>query len=628
MFGAGAQRQSGPSTRDGRDPDIGDYALIGDCRTGALVCRDGSIDWLCLPHFSAPAVFAALLDQHVGGRFRLRPARAFTSRRHYLGDTAILCTTFETATGIATVTDLMPIGEIRSGDGLSPLREVLRMVDGVRGEVEFELLFQPCFDYARRRPRMRRHAAGTWQVWRGGDCLYLCAQTSLAATEDGLAVVGNVRVAAGERQVVSMTYARAEPAVLMPLGAAADARLERTRRWWEAWSARCTYAGPWRKTVTRSLITLKLLTYSLSGAVLAAPTTSLPECVGGVRNWDYRYCWLRDASFVLSVLFDCGYPAEGEAFLQWLLHATRLTWPELQVMYDVNGRTELREVELPHLAGYRASRPVRIGNGAHGQLQLDIYGALILAAYEYTRRGGRLRPAESRLLVRLGRTVCRLWREPDQGIWEMRDQPRHHTYSKLMCWAALDRLLALHDAGVVRAPAQRFRSERDELARRIRERGFNSDLGSYVGVLDGREMDASLLVLPRIGFERPGSERMLGTFRRLEAELERNGLLYRYRQGYDALPGGEGAFGILCFLVVDYLARSGRQAEAERRFEYLLGFGNDLGLFAEEIDPEDGTLLGNFPQAFTHVGVVLAALSLQVHATGRSPAAEARDASG
>lgn len=598
--------------------DIGDYSLIGDCRAAALVSCDGSFDWLCLPHFSSPSVFAALLDQRRGGRFRLRPTAPFVVRRRYVGVTAIMCTSFETATGKASLTDLMVPGPTGAETDLSPLRELLRIVDGVSGQVEFELVFEPRFDYARRLPHIRRRDRYSWQASRGGDCLQLRCDPPLELTDQNSALIGRVVIAAGQRCAVSMTYAQGEPAILMPLGAAVGERLERTRHWWESWSVRCRYHGPWRERVLRSLITLKLLTYSLSGAVLAAPTTSLPEWIGGMRNWDYRYCWLRDASFVLRVFFDCGYPAEGDAFLHWLLHATRLTWPELQVMYDVNGRTDLHERELDHLEGYRGSRPVRIGNGAHEQFQLDIYGAVVLAACGYVRRGGRLRPAEARLLVRLGRTVCRQWQRPDQGIWEMRGRPRHHTYSKLLCWAALDRLVKLHEAKVIRAPAELFRSERERLRAAIRQRGYNPALASYTGTFDGRELDASLLVLARIGFEDACSERMSGTFRQLQAQLEKNGLLYRYRSGYDGLPDEEGAFGMMSFLVVDYLARCGRLDDAQERFEYLLGFSNDVGLFAEEIDPVSGMALGNFPQAFTHVGLVLAALALQEQTRSRA----------
>ncbi|HJR15468.1 MAG TPA: glycoside hydrolase family 15 protein, partial [Gemmatimonadales bacterium] len=330
---------------------------------------------------------------------------------------------------------------------------------------------------------------------------------------------------------------------------------------------------------------------------------------GGVRNWDYRYCWLRDASLTLQALFDLGHPAEAESFLAWLIHTTRITWPELQILYDVYGRPDLKESELEHLAGFAGSRPVRIGNAAGGQLQLDVYGEVLDAVYQFVQRGGHLDGATRRMLVAFGETVCRRWREPDESIWEIRAGQRQHTYSKAMCWVALDRLLRLHAAGRVHVPVERFARERAAIRDQIESRGYHEGIGSYVSVLGGDAVDASLLQLGRYGYADPGSVRMRGTLSAVQARLGRGHLLYRYLTD-DGLPPGEGAFGICGFWGVTAQALAGDRDRAEKAFEHLLGYANDVGLFAEEIDPESGAALGNYPQAFTHVGLIDAALTL------------------
>jgi GH15 family glucan-1,4-alpha-glucosidase len=594
--------------RINQEPAIGDYAIIGDCRTAALVSRDGSIDWLCLPHFSGESVFAALLDQKRGGRFRIRPVTPFRSTRRYCGASGILETTFETESGSARLLDLMPV--VGNSSTLQPLREVLRIVQGIEGDVTLEVRWEPRPRYSRVNPKLRSRAAIGWSCTWSDELFLLRAEAPLDLVADEKAVVGRVRVQPGEKVRFSLCYAKADIGVVAPLGQEADDRLQATCKWWRSWTSQCAYQGPHREAVIRSAITLKLMTFALSGAVVAAPTTSLPEAIGGERNWDYRYCWIRDAALTMRAFTGLGFQNEAKAFLEWLLHATRLTWPELQVMYDVYGRTNLRERELEHLRGFGGSRPVRIGNGAHRQVQLDVYGGMLFAALDYVEKGGRLQEDEARLLAGFGKTVCEQWRDADSGIWEVRGPQRHYTFSKVMCWTALDSLLKLHERGHVRVDVEIFRRERDEIGRTIETLGFNETLGSYVGELDGNWLDAALLLMGCLGYQHPTHPRMRTTFERLQERLGCNGLLYRYEEGTDHLPSREGAFGICSFWAIDNLARRGDLEAAERAFDHILSFANDVGLYAEEIDPETGAPLGNFPQAFTHVGLINAAMAL------------------
>jgi GH15 family glucan-1,4-alpha-glucosidase len=591
-------------------PSIGDYAIIGDCRSAALISRDGSLDWLCWPRFDSPSLFGALLDQAKGGRFAVRPVGSFSSERRYVGDTNVLETTFRTPTGVVRLIDLMPVcSEADQGRELWPQHQVLRVIECLAGEVDLEVVCDPRPDYARTMPRLRdRGPLGLYYEHRD-TVLILHGELPLILSGDGSGARGRAVLQAGERRRVSLVFSQGEPAVIPPLGADADRKIRTSIEWWERWATRCTYGGPYRAAVMRSALTLKLMAYAPSGAVVAAPTTSLPEQLGGTRNWDYRYCWLRDASLTLQALFDLGYPADAESFLAWLIHTTRITWPKLQILYDVYGSPDLKEEELGHLAGFAGSRPVRVGNAAEDQLQLDVYGEVLDAAYQFVQRGGRLDRTTRRMLVGFGNTVCTLWRQPDEGIWEIRAGRRHHTYSKAMCWVALDRLLRLHAAGLLRVPVERFQREQAAIREQIERRGFDESIGSYVSVLDGHAVDASLLQLGRSGYADPASVRMRGTLAMVRARLGRNGLIQRYLTD-DGLPPGEGAFGICSFWAVTAQALAGDRDGAGKTFELLLGHANDVGLFAEEIDPESGALLGNFPQAFTHVGLIDAAVTL------------------
>jgi GH15 family glucan-1,4-alpha-glucosidase len=589
---------------------IDDYAIIGDCRAAALISRGGSLDWLCLPRFDSPSIFGAILDARHGGRFAVQPRDPFTTTRRYVGDSNVLETTFATTTGTARVTDVMAVASEsdRAGE-LWPDHEILRKVECTAGHVLMEVVFDPRPDYGRSVPRIKRQPGLGWITEHGAQVLVLESDIPLRQDARQPGINGTVALQQGDSRMLSLAFDERTPAVRPSCGPAADAQLARSIRWWEAWARHLRYQGPYRSAVMRSALTLKLLTFAPSGAVIAAPTTSLPEALGSVRNWDYRYCWLRDASLTLRALLDLGYTIEAEAFLSWMLQATRLTWPELQILYDVYGEANIPETELEHLEGYARSRPVRIGNAAIDQLQLDTYGEVIDATARFVARGGRLDRTTSRVLAGLGETVCRRWREPDEGIWEPRAGRQHHTHSKVMCWVALDRLLTLAANDCVPAPVERFARERDALRREIETRGYNQRIQSYVSVFDGADVDASLLLLGLYGYADPSQERMRNTCERVNERLGVDGLLYRYRTD-DGLARGEGAFGSCSFWAVECKARRGELTRATAMFEHLLDFGNDVGLFAEEIDPDTGAALGNFPQAFTHLGLINAALTL------------------
>jgi len=587
--------------------DIKGYALIGDCRTAALISRDGSVDWLCLPHVSSPSVFARLLDRD-GGHFSIKPNSTFRTKRRYLPASAILETTFETATGSARLTDLCPI--LDGIASLHPMREVLRIMEGVEGHVDLQIEFVPRPDYGRVEPKLRRM---TENVWCCGSSELLSLNSSLRLAPDGASLRGAVRVTAGIREYFSLAYVDRDIGTIAALGAEADARCRRTFTWWQGWSKGCRFDGPERDIVLRSAITLKLLTFCLSGAVVAAPTTSIPETPGGHRNWDYRYCWLRDAGLTMTAFVELDFHQEASAYLGWLLHATRLSRPKLGILYDVYGRTNLRSSTLDWLSGYCNSAPVRVGNDAIAQFQLDVYGQVVSAAQAYAAAGHELDRTEAHMLAGFGKVVCKQWRRADNGIWEIPGQRRQYTFSKVMCWVVLDKLLWLHEKGIVRLGSREglFRQTREEIADCIETQGFNEDLDSYTGELDGRNVDAALLLMPFFGYRDYSHPRVVSTYNRIQTELGSDGLLYRYALGYDGLPGRQGAFGICSFFAVSHLARRGLVEQAQRSFDHLCSFGNDLGLFAEEIEPKSGNALGNYPQAFTHAGLIYSALSIQ-----------------
>lgn len=583
---------------------IASYAVIGDCRSAALVSRNGSIDWLCAPDFSSPSLFAALLDRQRGGRFLIRPRQARRTERRYLGRSAVLQTTFHAAGGRLRVTDFMPMPvEDESA------RHIFRLLECLDGMVAVDVLCQPRPGYGTLPVRLHRQGDSGWAFFAGGTVMALHgdAGQELAGHDD--LVAGSFCLEAGQRRVYAFTCGSHPSAPDAGLGSAYESR-ERTVRWWEDWCSRCKYDGPHPDEITRSCLALKLLTCETSGAVMAAVTTSLPESMAADRNWDYRYCWLRDTSLLLQSFIELGFRSESEAFLGWLLEVGRK--PRLQPLYDLHGKNVPGDRTLAHLEGYRGRGPVRIGNSASGQLQLDIYGELIQTAYRHVARGGRLQASESRLLAALGDAVRRLWRQPDHSIWETRSGPRHYTYSKLMCWVALDRLLALGRQVALPIDVAALSAERTAIRSAIDADGFNRKLGSYVGYFGGSDADASLLLMLRYGYVEPGDRRLSATYSHIMRQLSVDGLLYRYPpdRGYDGIAGPDNLFAVCSFWAVDYLARQGEVEEAQVLFERLLKMANDVGLYSEQFDVVSGEALGNFPQAFTHAGAVTAGLAI------------------
>jgi GH15 family glucan-1,4-alpha-glucosidase len=573
-----------------------DYALIGDNHTAALVGRDGSIDWLCLPRFDSAACFAALLGTPEHGRWLLAPAgEVRATARRYRGDTLVLETDFAVHGGAVRIVDCMP----RRQDEPA----VVRTVYGLRGRVPMHMQLVIRFDYGRIVPWVRRLEDGTLTAIAGPDAL--CLRTPVALRGQDFTTVARFTVGEGERVPFMLQW---YPSHRPPPHAADPARaVEETERWWRRWAERCTYTGPWREAVVRSLVTLRALAYEPTGGIVAAPTTSLPEQAGGVRNWDYRYCWLRDAAMSLSALLESGYVEEACAWRDWLLRAVAGAPRDLQIMYGPAGERRLAEYELPWLPGYEGARPVRVGNAAAGQLQLDVYGE-VLAAMHLAREAGipagtHAWAVERALLDFLEET----WREPDQGIWEVRGPRRHFTHSKVMAWLAFDCAVRAVEHFGLDGPAGRWRHVRDTIRAEVLARGWNAERDAFVQYYGGTALDASLLMIPLVGFLPADDPRVRGTIAAIERELVVDGFVRRYGEesgDVDGLPPGEGAFLACTFWLADALALEGRTAEARQLFERLLALRNDVGLLAEEYDPRARRLMGNFPQAFSHFALV------------------------
>jgi GH15 family glucan-1,4-alpha-glucosidase len=582
---------------------IGDYAAIGDGRTVALVARDGSVDWLCLPDLDSPSVFAAALDAERGGHFTLEPEIPARAERRYLPDTNVLETRFTTTRGIVRVTDAMSL----PSPDLGPTRELIRRVDAIAGQVPMRWRITASFGYGAIQARVERRGRIPVAV-AGADTLAVCSWDAGDPQIDERAIFGRFELRESGTALISLSTAHKEPLVF-PGREDVEHRLEATTAYWRDWAADRAYAGPWRDAVIRSALALKLLFFAPSGAIAAAATASLPEHIGGERNWDYRFSWVRDSAFMLDALLQLGCPGEAEAFFWWLLHASQLTHPRLQVLYRLDGGDHAPERTLD-LDGYRGSRPVRIGNEAAAQTQLDIYGNLLQTALVYSKAGGRLDRETGRRLAEIADLVCHIWREPDSGIWEVRSAPAHFTHSKMMCWVALDRALQLSEGGFLPARhAAAWRREALAIREFIETRCWSPGLGSYTRHAGSQELDASLLIGVLFGYESTDPSRLPATVDALRRDLGRGPLLYRY-SGEDGLGGEEGAFLCCSFWLADALARTGRVGEAADLMEELMALANDVGLYAEEVDPHTGELLGNVPQGLVHLALISAAVTI------------------
>ena len=585
---------------------IEDYGLVGDLQTAALVSREGCIDWLCLPRFDSGAVFASLLGDAENGHWTLQPEGEFRSpRRRYRGDTLVLETELETNSGAIRLVDFMPPRETKP--------DLVRIVEGVRGRVEMRMELALRFDYGSIVPWVRSLDSALVAI-AGPDAVALHAPVELEGRD--LRTYASFTVAEGDRVPFVLTWFPSNEPV--PRKIDAESALTDTISFWEEWSSRCTNTGRWDEALRRSLLTLKALTYAPTGGIVAAPTTSLPEWLGGVRNWDYRYCWLRDATLTLLAFIRAGYVGEAGAWRDWLLRAIAGSADDVQIMYGVAGERRLTEFELPWLAGYEGSQPVRVGNGASNQLQLDVYGEIIDALYQARRRGLAASDDAWALAQKTFDWLESNWQQEDEGIWEVRGPRRHFTHSKVMAWVAFDRAVRSAEQLGRDGPVERWKAARRAIREDVLRSGYNADIGAFVQYYGSDRLDASLLLIPLVGFLPATDERVVATVAAIQRDLTRDGFVERYRADsenidVDGLPPGEGVFLPCSFWLAAVLAQQGRQDEAVELYERLLSLRNDLGLISEEYDPERKRLLGNFPQAFTHIGLVETAFTLSRH---------------
>ncbi|MET7602802.1 glycoside hydrolase family 15 protein [Streptomyces avermitilis] len=583
---------------------IEDYALIGDQQSAALVARDGSIDWLCLPRFDSPACFAALLGDEHNGKWRIAPKGAGPcTRRAYRTDSLVLDSEWDTPDGTLRVTDLMPQRDAAP--------DLVRIVEGLRGRVTVHSAIRLRFDYGSIVPWMRR-AEGHRVAVAGPDAMWLRSEPAVRTWGEDFCTHSEFTVGEGEKVAFVLTWHpshQPRPPLLDPYES-----LHGSLAQWREWASQCRYDGPFRDAVVRSLITLKALTYAPTGGIVAAPTTSLPEQLGGIRNWDYRYCWLRDSTLTLDALLSAGYHEEAADWRDWLLRAVAGDPADLQIMYGLSGERRLPEFELPWLPGFRGSAPVRIGNDAAKQLQLDVYGEVIDSLSLARCSGLPAKPHMWQVQRALMDFLLSAWRQPDEGLWEVRGGRRHFVYSKVMAWVAADRAVrTLENEPQLGGDLAGWRAMRDEVHREVCERGYDAERNTFTQFYGSRGLDASLLLIPRVGFLPPDDPRVIGTVDAVREELGRDGFVRRYSTDaaeVDGLPGDEGTFLVCSFWLADALHRLGRTDEARALFERLVGLCNDVGLLAEEYDPASDRFLGNFPQAFSHLGLVSTALAL------------------
>jgi GH15 family glucan-1,4-alpha-glucosidase len=605
---------------------IGDYGLIGDCHAAALVSRAGSIDWCCMPRFDSGSAFARLLDRERGGYCGITATGGgpWESSRSYLEDTLVLETRLQGPSGQARLLDCFVI---RESAGAETERRIVRTIEGLRGSVEFEIRVAARFDYGEVRPWIRRHGRRLFSATGGNDALLVWCEEELAE-DPPFELAARVAVGVGDRIHLTLSYS---PPELVgedpeePDSTTVDRDVEETIEWWREWSQTLTLESRDEPTARRSGIVLKALTHAPTGAIVAAPTTSLPEVEGGVRNWDYRYAWVRDSSFSSRAFVELGAVKEADAFRSFVMRSAAGHADELQVAYGVGGERRLGASRLEALEGWRRSSPVNVGNPAAAQRQLDVYGELVNLTWRWHRRGHSPSDDDWRFLVSLIDRAAEQWREPDCGIWEWPGKPDHFVHSKVLCWSALDRGLRLADECMRRAPTRRWKQARDELREAIERRGYDRKRGVFVQAFDRRELDAALLLLPTVEFVEWADERMVRTTAAIREELDAGeGLLYRYRRS-DGLPGNEGAFLCCSFWLAESLAHQGDLQEARAVFDKVVASANDLGLFSEEIDPGSGELLGNFPQGLTHLSHISAAVALaQVEGAERALANRSR----
>jgi len=594
---------------------IESYGIIGDMRSAALIGKNGSLDWCCLPYFDSPSVFAAILDDQKGGRWSIFPEGDAARKQMYLPDTNVLVTRFFNADGMAELTDFMPIGPEAGGQTTQAARQIVRIAKAIRGTVRFHMECRPAFDYARQQHRVELAAQDCAAVFSAAEHRLVLKGTQPLRRDDSAVTADFTLDENCEAWFVLRQLGDADAAPLVEEPIDTANLLTETVRYWRSWAARCQYHGRWREMVRRSALALKLLTFLPTGAIVAAPTTSLPEEIGGVRNWDYRYTWVRDAAFTVYALMRLGYTDEAAAFARFMQARACEVCPgegPLNVMYGIDGRHDLPEETLDHLAGYRGSRPVRVGNAAVDHLQLDIYGELMDALYLYDKYGT---PLSYDMWIEIERMLGWLtnnWQQPDQSIWEVRGGRRPFTYSKLQCWVAFDRGVRLARKRSFPTEGDAWRMERNRIYNAIMEQGWNASDSSFTQYFGADAVDASSLMMPLMLFVSPKDPRMTATIERIRKELVSDTLVRRYdteKAARDGLPGGEGSFSVCSFWLVEAMSRAGLVEEAQLLFEKMLSYANHLGLFSEEISAQ-GELVGNFPQALTHLGLISAAYNL------------------
>ncbi len=604
------------------DLPIAEYALLSDSHSAALVSRSGSVDWLCWPRFDSPAIFSRLLDD-AAGHWAIHPAGPARASRRYRGGTLVLETRFVTPGGEVLLVDALAMGSHNHGHelGEGAPHVLLRQIRGVGGEVELVVAYAPRPEYGIVHPLLTPCDGGL--IGHGGAAV-LCLSSPVSLDVDGSSATARITVRAGDSFAFALQHrSSSEPAPTPWTGEQISRRLEETEQAWQSWSElHQGYQGPWKELVQHSGRVLQALTYLPTGAMVAAPTTSLPEAVGGARNWDYRFCWVRDASFTMEALWVAACPDESQQFFDFLTHAALSQvrrGSDLQVMFGIGGEHDLTERELPHLSGWRGSRPVRIGNGAWNQRQLDVYGELLNAVYRFRDRLPPLDQVTREFLVTLADLAGRRWQEKDQGIWEIRGEPRHFVYSKLMCWVALDRAIRMAAQLSAEDRVPDWSARRDEIRRAILDQGWSEDAKAFTQSFGSELLDASNLLIPMVGFLPATDPKVQATIDAITTRLtDDRGLVFRYRAP-DGLGGGEGTFLLCTFWLAEAQARAGQVERARRTFETAIGFANDVGLLSEEVDPDSGELLGNFPQAFSHIGLVNAAWAIAQTESGQLP---------